>query len=289
MYYKTKSHFKNAGFPLQTVRINHHTTNAWHMHDFFELVIITSGECTHQTDDESYTVSAGDVFVIKPGRPHRYESPTPFALINLLYHPDALGLPAFDLTSSPGYLALFELEPRLRAARGLNRHLRLDPAALERVVSEADRLDAELAGQTPGHCFSAAAIFFGIVAYLSEYFSDLTRHRGEDTGIFELSRILSYLERNYADKIDFEQLARKSSVSRATLYRLFVRTTGGSPLHYLSRLRLAHAESLLLNTDLPVGEIAARTGFPDSNYFARMFRRRTGCSPTRFRSRKDRG
>ena len=86
------------------------------------------------------------------------------------------------------------------------------------------------------------------------------------------------------ESIDMAALARRASVSRATLYRLFVRATGGSPLDYLQRPRLRHASSLLLNTHLPVGEVARRAGFADSNYFARLFRARFGCPPRKFRA-----
>ena len=44
-----------------------------------------------------------------------------------------------------------------------------------------------------------------------------------------------------------------------------------------------HARALLLNTRLPVSEIATATGFADSNYFSRCFRKFTGLSPREFR------
>ena len=57
-----------------------------------------------------------------------------------------------------------------------------------------------------------------------------------------------------------------------------------SPVAYLNRLRLEHAAELLRTTGWPVSEIAARCGFPDSNYFTRVFRLSFAQSPRTYRN-----
>lgn len=283
MSYKITVDFA-GDFPLKVMPMFTQENVGMHCHDFHELVLIVSGRSRHLTGSENCIVSAGDIFLIRPGVAHSYCDTENFGLINLLFDAGYFGIPSCDLATSPGYQALFEVEPRALAAGGLKRHLRLDVATRDELCTRLNRLDCALSSERPGGRFTAMAEFFGIVALLADYFSlPVPAAADEHRGIFKLGTILGFLEKHYAENISMELLARRASVSRATLYRMFRRATGGSPLEYLLRLRLRHASALLLNTTLPVGEIALRTGFSDSNYFSRLFRRRFRCSPREFR------
>ena len=52
---------------------------------------------------------------------------------------------------------------------------------------------------------------------------------------------------------------------------------------YLVQLRLKMAESLLRDTQLPVGQIANRVGYEDTSHFIRLFRRSLGQTPSAYR------
>lgn len=51
-------------------------------------------------------------------------------------------------------------------------------------------------------------------------------------------------------------------------------------------MKLQKAADMLVNTDLPVSKIALDSGFPDQNYFSRVFKKVYGTSPTDFRNKK---
>ncbi len=57
----------------------------------------------------------------------------------------------------------------------------------------------------------------------------------------------------------------------------------------LTLLRMDRARELLRQNSLSIKEIAARTGFGSSNYFAKVFRRSSGISPTEFQAKVRRG
>ena len=65
--------------------------------------------------------------------------------------------------------------------------------------------------------------------------------------------------------------------------RVFRRATGQTPIDYLIRLRIQKAMEWLAGTSLSVTDIALKTGFDDSNYFTRQFRKATGETPTAYR------
>src|SRR6185436_13840162 len=61
--------------------------------------------------------------------------------------------------------------------------------------------------------------------------------------------------------------------------RAFHQSVGMPPHSYVLSRRLERAEHMLRETQLPLSEIAAATGFSDQSHLARHFRRRTGMSP----------
>jgi len=72
--------------------------------------------------------------------------------------------------------------------------------------------------------------------------------------------------------------------SRFHFARLFKKTTGVSPWNYALQLKIDKAKELLLSTGRSVKEVAGEVGFDDPNYFCRIFRKKTGVPPSRFRS-----
>jgi AraC-like DNA-binding protein len=85
-----------------------------------------------------------------------------------------------------------------------------------------------------------------------------------------------------------DALAKAVYLNRSHLTRVFQRQVGLSPSSYLLNLRLDRAASLLLTTELPVFDVAARVGLADTSYFARRFRIRFGESPTQYRRGRSR-
>jgi AraC-like DNA-binding protein len=64
---------------------------------------------------------------------------------------------------------------------------------------------------------------------------------------------------------------------------MFRETFGTSPMHYLIRRRIEHAQELLRITDLPLQEIARRCGIDNPYYFSRLFRKVVGQTASRYR------
>lgn len=98
-----------------------------------------------------------------------------------------------------------------------------------------------------------------------------------------LTDALHYMEINYAQDPSLDQTAKAIHISPAHLSRLFTSELETSYSRFLTEIKLNHAMQLLLNTKLPITEVAAQTGFKNSTYFSDVFKKYIGISPLQYR------
>ena len=288
---KGADYFGSDGFPVTTRRVKteqggrpshpHDVTETDHYHDFCELVLVLSGRGRHVLEGGSFPVSAGNVFVVQGQQAHCFRDREGLVLVNVMYDPQRLPLPAGLLRRLPGYSALFMLEPTFRSAHRFSSRLQLDREDLGAAEELADRIGAESEQARPGH----EAVLLGLLMELMVF---LSRHYGESNvresrALLEMGKLISALEQRFSEPWTLEQMAKLARLSRTSLLRVFRQATGKSPVDYLIGLRIEAAKRLLRQGELSMTDIALETGFGDSNYFARQFRLVTGRTPTAFR------
>lgn len=98
-----------------------------------------------------------------------------------------------------------------------------------------------------------------------------------------LTRAQELLTDRCAEPLTIRDVARDVAVHPAHLARTFSRFFRRSPGEHLRRSRVARAAALLLETDLPLVEIALSCGFADQSHFSNVFRRYRGSSPAVYR------
>ncbi len=79
-----------------------------------------------------------------------------------------------------------------------------------------------------------------------------------------------------------DELAERLEVSKAHLIRTFTKKTGISPGRYITHMRVEYAKLLLRSEDASITYVAEASGFANANYFAKVFRRETGMSPSEY-------
>ena len=130
-----------------------------------------------------------------------------------------------------------------------------------------------------------------LASVLYEYLYLLLRHYGRSTrretviryGNQYVKQIKEYIASSYAEGVQVSDVAEYLQVDRSYLFRLFKEETGKSLQEYLIEFRLRKACELLRMTDYPIGTVACSVGYTDPLYFARLFHKRVGVSPTVYR------
>jgi AraC family transcriptional regulator len=98
-----------------------------------------------------------------------------------------------------------------------------------------------------------------------------------------LSRSLDYIHANIGAKIDLQDLAETSCLSKFHFLRLFKLAYGLSPYQFIQDLRLEKARILLSQTSVPVADLAYSLGFVNPQSFSRLFFQRLGLYPSKYR------
>jgi AraC-like DNA-binding protein len=100
---------------------------------------------------------------------------------------------------------------------------------------------------------------------------------------WRLKRVVEYIDSHLAAKITLSDLAAVAGLSQMYFASQFRLATSQGPHEFLLKRRIGRAEALLLNTTMPILEIALTVGFQTQAHFTTVFKRFVGCSPHRWR------
>lgn len=286
-------YFSRVGYPITAVRVHiakdgrtshpHDLTEREHDHDFRELVIVARGEALQNLQGRTYPVRTGDVYILHDRSRHYFHDIRELELINVMYDPSRLPLPMGQLRQLPGYSALFLLEPHYRQRHQFASRLNLGPAALEKVRSLAGDMIREVESGQPGKGVLLLARLLELMTFLARQYGKTRGNASQE--LLRIGEVIGALEREFTRPWTIGEMCGMAHMSRSTFLRNFRRAMGQAPVEFLLERRLEAARRLLRDTDRPITEIAFEAGFSDSNYFARVFRRAAGMTPSGYRRR----
>lgn len=255
-----------------------------HAHKFSELVIITKGHGSQIIDGTVFPVSVGDVFVISGKHEHEFINMAHLSLVNVMFNPENPALKSLDTSDLPGFRSLCFLEPKHRKSHKFESRLKLSGEDLKKAEHLVNELEKELLATKPGFKAIATALLVELLIHLSRCYSK--SDKPEVLSLLRIADAINYLETHYAEQINFAKIAQSAGMSPRTFQRAFLRATGTSAKNYLITTRLKHAAEFLKYHNYSVSESAYKSGFKDSNYFTRIFKKYMKVSPKHFRSNR---
>ncbi|HEX7350507.1 AraC family transcriptional regulator [Brachybacterium sp.] len=263
--------FLSWGFYSSEVWRNH-----LHTHSFHEVCLAYAGSGTFTVDGTEHPVTAGSVFLARPGEVHEIVS-----------HPaDGLGIAFWGIAlqpadpvaiSTPGWWngLLREDRPRISTALGSL------PALIAALAAEAASPRAGVAEQV-------RALGGALVVETGRAFAapqDLAVEIDPDArSSSSVAAMERYLADNLSRPVTVQDVAAVVHLSTRHAARLFAASTGESLMAALRRRRLEQAAHLLLESEETVSRIARACGYPEVRAFITAFRRRYGQPPGAFRT-----
>lgn len=118
---------------------------------------------------------------------------------------------------------------------------------------------------------------------------EATHLRNVTPGEKLLLKAQSYIGENVSENFQLSQVADHCCVSDSHLSRIFRDVGGTTFMDYVLHTRIRRAIELLEDVSVAVTQICYDVGFRDASYFARVFRRHVGMSPSQYRQKVLRG
>ncbi|RYG36235.1 AraC family transcriptional regulator [bacterium] len=243
--------------------------------DFMSVFVARKGRGVHLVDGVPFEVTAGDVYAMGYGMSHRFADSAELVLDTVHFVPEMFSAETQEaLSATEGLAPLFLSYDNAESSRWL----RLSPAAHIQAVEMMRDMRQEWQTDGPEGALMVQATFLRFLVFLAR-----SNRRALQSGSRVVAQARAHIELRYADPIKIGDLAASVFLSIGRFTEVFREEVGCSPREYLSRVRIGAAKNLLLESDLSVSAIAARTGFPDPAYFTRFFRHQIGVSPSEFR------
>jgi transcriptional regulator GlxA family with amidase domain len=100
-----------------------------------------------------------------------------------------------------------------------------------------------------------------------------------------ISEIQGWIADNYHRANPVAAMVEQSGLTERTFMRRFRAATGSAPMEYVQTMRIEEAKHLLETRKMPVDQVAIEVGYEDPNFFRRLFKRRVGVTPARYRQK----
>lgn len=249
-----------------------------HWHDDVEFILILSGSMFYNINGEIVLLSEGEGIFVNARQLHfgYSEVGNECVFICILMHP--------ILLCSSERMEENCIKPLISDERIPFYHFRASStweckilSAIREIYEVCDEKFAELKIQRA---------FFDIWISLCENVMSIKKENAPaDHHLSTLKEMLSYINRNYKEKLTLENIARAGGVGKTGCCAIFKRYINKTPIGYLTELRLRHGTELLCETDKTVLEISYEVGFSGASYFTEMFRKFYGCSPREYRKK----
>lgn len=260
------------------------TADSWEEHDGVEILFMRSGEaCWELGGDRLLVLPGGHAVMFPPGTRHRIANGvyTPCRLLWMVFSGRDAAAAVARLFPSAEIDALFDA-----SVRGLQ-PIELSDAAVRTVADLCVRLtDEDLLIGTAPLMAEVRSRIYGVVTGAWEALAS-GRSGHEHSQLVQDATALLREAAEGGDPEDgderIEDLARRLGYGKSRLYSLFTREVGMAPNDYRQRIRIKRCCERLIETDGSVTDIGIASGFGSSQYFARVFRKYVGVTPTAYR------
>ena len=241
-----------------------------HLHDFFEVILILSGQCRFTCDGLLSTLGPEDVAAVNSHTPHELHS-ADCVLISVQFE-QSMFEQTLPLPQHPQFIC--------------NSAQQGDSAAFAAIRRLIARLVKNNADRQQGYELRNWSLIYELMDVM---YNNFRADAGSPQALrnyryaARIGRITAIINDHYAENFTLSRLAEQVHLSAPYLSKFFDQHFGMSFLAYLTQLRLGRAVAALESTDDTIEIISAQSGFPNSHAFVQAFKKEYGVLPSVYR------
>ena len=266
-------------FPLRVLEYETAPDDLMHSHDYLEVALCLEGTGRFSFGQREDPIEPGDVFLIDNSDAH-VALPDPgvrLRLLLILFLPEFIAAPGCRPFDS-AYLTAFDDVPsgsrRIPHESSLAHQLRPILFELKAEVQGGVLSDRHLVDANLRRLLGVVIKDRGRTVTQADVAADVQ---------VQMSPALAYVGDHFRETITLGQIAETMHLSASRTRHLFKNATTVGFKEYVTKLRMAEAKRLLLQTDVNICEIACAVGYSNTYQFYKVFKRCTSMSPADYR------
>jgi AraC-like DNA-binding protein len=270
----------NSSFHYRRYRQYYMDEFPYHQHPEFEITMVISGNGNRVTDDFVEPFREGEIVIVPPNIPHGW------VYDKSLCAADGMKENACWQFRTDYFDRLAQFAPEFSVMIDFYRNLNRCIVVTDSTAGHIRSLLLNFQSLTePESAMTLLKTLYAVYRngnyrFVGEKeFHGMKIHKNQK----RLQTIYKYVVENYNRKITLDEIASVAAMSK-TAFCIFFKKVRNQPFaSYLTDFRLQMACSMLVRTDKNISEISFATGFGDVPYFNRIFKKKYGMSPSRFR------
>lgn len=248
----------------------------FHLHNYYEIYFFISGNVNYFIEKQVYSLNYGDLLLINHLEIHKptFQSRQAYERIVIHFEPQLARI------FSPPELNL--LQPFLDRPRGEKNKMNLTSSEIDELLGLFKKMEDYAEDPFPGSNTLRLSCFIEILVFLNKVFLNI-KPATEHSNVPEaLIPVLDFIDGHLDEDLTLTSLGSRFFMNPSYLSRLFKQGTGSNIHEFIIYKRISKAKNLL-REGCSVTEACTRCGFNDYANFLRMFKRKVGLSPGKYR------
>jgi AraC-like DNA-binding protein/quercetin dioxygenase-like cupin family protein len=266
-----------------TTEIRRDEVTAYHKHDFYEVNYVFEGTLHQNISGRYFSLSKGELLIMSPGVFHACVPDANTFSINILFEKEwfSRSSEAFKKYDPNNYLSslaentVYTVISAGEYEKGLEDIIR---NLYKRVMGIVHHVDLYENLSAENNAIELLLYLTKIPRQEFNFTTDSTKKRE----MYTPDDIVRYINDNFS-KISLPDTAQKFGYSESQLHRILKKHTGYSFSELILHMRMQRARHYLLNTHLPIKNIAHILGLDSAEHFSRMFKKNRGMTPKEYR------
>ena len=240
-------------------------------HDFCEIKYVERGSHRLLLDGISFELSEGQMMIYAPNAEHIANGKT-----------DALASIVSFESDTEAIKSLFN---RVITLNMRQRKMISEIVSIGEGIFRATPPDSAQVGMLPKdgtNAFELQTLKNRLELFLLDIYQCDTAKETSRYPHAEYDTIVEYLKQNISRSLSLDDIARECSLSISRLKLICKEASGLSPISLFISLKLEEAQKMITEASLNFTEIADALGFTSVHYFSKLFKKKTGLTPTEY-------